>query len=523
MHLDYESYFDQRKFDLSGYHAFNNPQRHRILLLNYEAVTPLLKKLRRLHWDRIVYDEAQRLKNRASRSARDAALLSGSGARRLALTGTPIDANPRDLWSIMKFVDSTVLGDKWTDFEDYFIEKPSIDLDKPMGAIQRKKMQLAYQIAKRKAPLREDRAQELADLVSPHVGRITKEEAGIERARVHKAKFKLDSYEDKVYRKLEKSMLVKVNGEMIKTPLKITQIGKLQQITGGHIKDEEGEVHEVGTSKRRMLRKLIKANVKNEPFVIFCKYVWEVHRIASMMERMGFKNVAKLWGKIKDTKTKKRRTDMLLGFQEGQFDVMVCQQRTGGVGVDLYHARKFFVYSMGHSFIDYDQMLSRGDFMFQNEAADFFFLMADLTIDTDISFSVEAKKSITEAFYDRLSNRRPADKHRRPTMAKKNKEEKAEKAETTAEHKYGVQDIADKLGIKPASVRVQLRNKDIEKDGKSYGWDTKKELNEVIDQLSAGKDDEDEDDKPSKKSKKSKDKKADKKKSKKSKKDDDDE
>lgn len=104
---------------------------------------------------------------------------------------------------------------------------------------------------------------------------------------------------------------------------------------------------------------------------------------------------------------------------------------------------------------------------------------------------------------------------------KKAKADKAEK-ETAAqerEFKFGVEDIAEKLGIKPASVRVQLRNKGIEKAGKSYGWDSKSELNEVIDQIKSNGDDED------KPAKKSKDKKADKpaKKSKKSRKDDDDE
>jgi len=104
---------------------------------------------------------------------------------------------------------------------------------------------------------------------------------------------------------------------------------------------------------------------------------------------------------------------------------------------------------------------------------------------------------------------------------KKDKAEKVEKTEA-AEFKYGVQDLADALGIKPASVRVQLRNNGIEKAGKSYGWNTKKELNEVIDQIRSDSDDEDEDeDEAPKKSKKSskKDKKS--KKSKKAKDEDD--
>lgn len=377
---------------------------HRVLLLNYEAVTPLVKKLRRLRWHRIVYDEAQRLKNRASRSSRDAALLAGRGDRRLALTGTPIDRNPRDLWATMRFVAPYVFGTVWKDFEEEFLEKPKIDLKKKMGVVKRRQMLLAYQIAKGKAPIKQEKLQEYADLIAPHSRRISKQDAGLDPAIVKKVRFDLDPSERKLYDKLEKSMIVKMGGVTIKTPLKIVQIGKLQQITGGHIKDEDGETHRTGTSKRRLLRKMILKHVKGgEPFVVFCKFVFEVHMVTRMLERMNIGRGATLWGKVKDLKKDKRRTRMLLDFQRGKYDWMVCQQKTGGVGVDLYRARKFFVYSMGHSYIDYDQMLSRGDFLEQKEQAIFFLLLARSSVDSDIEVSVEDKKSITEAFYDRLN------------------------------------------------------------------------------------------------------------------------
>jgi hypothetical protein len=124
--------------------------------------------------------------------------------------------------------------------------------------------------------------------------------------------------------------------------------------------------------------------------------------IARMIERMGYGKGERLWGKVKDGKLDKRRTNILLDFQAGKLRWLVCQQRTGGVGVDLYRARKFFVYSMGHSFIDYDQMISRGDFMFSNEPAEFIILAVEFSIDTDVVVSVERKQSITELFYGRL-------------------------------------------------------------------------------------------------------------------------
>lgn len=375
-----------------------------VLLLNPEQVTPIRAKLKRRRWDWFIWDEAQRLKNRSSRSSRDAAMIAGSARRRLALTGTPMDLDPKDLWGIMRFVQPGLLYDSWKDFEDEFLVKPKIDLSKAKGLIQRQKMMLQLQVAKRKAPVRPDKWDELADIISPYAMRISKEDAGIEPARTHMIKFDLDPQEERVYRSLEKTMMVKHQGVTVKAPLKIVQIAKLQQVTGGYLKDEDGEVHQIGTTKRRQLRKAILKHVDgDEPFVVFCKYVWEVHMITRLLKRMNLGEGATLWGKVKDLKRDKVRTRMLLDFQAGKYRWMVCQQKTGGVGVDLFRARKFFVYSMGHSFISYDQMLSRGDFLEQDEPADFFFLVVRFSIDTDIVVSVKDKQSITERFYGRLS------------------------------------------------------------------------------------------------------------------------
>lgn len=396
-----DDYLDHRK----KVAPLSIPNDHCALLMNYEAVTPLLKRLRKVRWDRIVYDEAQRLKNRTSRSSKDAGLLAKSAKRRLALTGTPMDLDPKDLWGIMRFVEPDALGTVWKEFEDEFLVKPKIDLKKAKGMLQRQRMMKAFLVAKRKAPMREDMTEEFACRIGPYVKRITKEDAGIERARVKVVKFDLDPQEEKAYRKLEKTMVFKQKGLKVKAPLKVTQIVKLQQLTGGHIKDEDGEVHRTGTSKRRLLRRLILKHVHGEPFVVFCKFVWEVHMIERLIKRLGFARVGKLWGKVKDIKTDKRRTNLLLSFQRGELDALVCQQKTGGVGVDLYRARKFFVYSMGHSFIDYDQMLSRGDFLDAEEQAEFFILAVRWSIDTDIVVCHKKKRSISKQFYGRLKQR----------------------------------------------------------------------------------------------------------------------
>jgi hypothetical protein len=82
-----------------------------------------------------------------------------------------------------------------------------------------------------------------------------------------------------------------------------------------------------------------------------------------------------------------------------------------------------------------------------------------------------------------------------PIMAKdKGKKDKAAKADTkeekaakSPEFKFGVAELAEALGIEPASVRVQLRNRKVEKAGKSYGWNTQKDFDAVVKSLKADK------------------------------------
>ena len=63
---------------------------------------------------------------------------------------------------------------------------------------------------------------------------------------------------------------------------------------------------------------------------------------------------------------------------------------------------------------------------------------------------------------------------------KKKKKDKGEEKQSAPEFKFGVTDLAKELDIEPASVRVQLRNRKVEKAGKSYGWNTQKEFDEVV-------------------------------------------
>jgi non-specific serine/threonine protein kinase len=64
--------------------------------------------LRKIEWHRIVVDEAQAIKNAATRQA--VAVRSLPARHKVAVTGTPVENRLADLWSIMEFANPGLLG-----------------------------------------------------------------------------------------------------------------------------------------------------------------------------------------------------------------------------------------------------------------------------------------------------------------------------------------------------------------------------------------------------------------------------
>lgn len=73
-------------------------------------------------------------------------------------------------------------------------------------------------------------------------------------------------------------------------------------------------------------------------------------------------------------------------------------------------------------------------------------------------------------------------------MAKvKNEDSNTKSTKTKSENKpaYGVDYLAKQLGKAGHLVRSQLRTRKIPKNGRTYGWDTKAEADDVVAQLKA--------------------------------------
>jgi superfamily II DNA or RNA helicase len=83
-------------------------RKHDIVLTTYGTLrrdAPLLKDI---HFDTVILDEAQTIKNASTEAAKAARLLKAD--HRLALTGTPVENRLGDLWSLFEFLNPGLLG-----------------------------------------------------------------------------------------------------------------------------------------------------------------------------------------------------------------------------------------------------------------------------------------------------------------------------------------------------------------------------------------------------------------------------
>lgn len=81
---------------------------HDVIVTSYGLLRRDIDELRKFHFDYVVLDEAQAIKNPQSQSAKAARLLQAD--HRLALTGTPVENHIGDLWSIFEFLNPGMLG-----------------------------------------------------------------------------------------------------------------------------------------------------------------------------------------------------------------------------------------------------------------------------------------------------------------------------------------------------------------------------------------------------------------------------
>jgi SNF2 family DNA or RNA helicase len=341
-----------------------------IVLTNPEALrnAKLSKRLAKLPWSIVVWDESQSIKDRNSLNSRTARKFRFA-KRRLALSGTPIDTSQIDVWAQMRFVDCEVFGDRWQDFANEYCYRSGW-----MGKEWKFSKHMNDQFLHK---------------LKNHIFRLNKEFLNLKPLTIIPVPVEMFGRQEEIYKSMETDNIVQLNGVDIAARLMTTIDVKLSQITGGCVLDDDGRAHRTGFAKERKLKHLI--SKLEPPFVIFCQYLHEIVPIADILRRSKHLVVGILRGSVKGDE----RTSLINDFQAGKIDAIVCQLRTGGVSIDLTASNTLIFYSMNYSYIDFDQIIHRLHRGGQERDVTAYILFCNNTIDEDKLEIVKTKSEVS--------------------------------------------------------------------------------------------------------------------------------
>lgn len=434
-----------------------------VLLIGYEhfRVKKNIKKILKFGFDFALFDESQGLKTRSSLQSRAVRRLRMTVPMRVILSGTPIDESPIDMWAQMRFIAPHVLGDVWAAPRDprkyegpYFGE----EFCHKAGFMNKQ-----WVFTDKKLP-------EFLDRISPYLYRLPNE---MEQPEFHEVYTELLGRQRRIYDQMAEHGLVKLNDKKAKAGLKPVRDLRCFQITGGSLKMDDESVEMIGRAKQRRLAWLIK---RLEKPVVFCRFLSELEDVVDVLGEQ-FATVRILDGSIKDKKNNKARTRLIEDFQAGQVDALAVQARTGGVSIEFTASYELVFYSMGYSYIDFQQIIARFRRYGQEKRVRVYFIIARDTIDEEPLRRIVSKRETVNPIMDHLRESSMAEAKK---VAKKVAKKAAKAAKKEAVTKaIGVDYLADKHDVSGSAVRAKLRDHNVPKAGKSYGWDTKAEADKA--------------------------------------------
>ena len=350
-----------------------------VVIVNYESAwrSPLARTIGASGFDIVVFDESHRLKAPGGKASRFARELAKRVPVRLALTGTPMPHSPLDVYAQFRAVDPAIFGTSYTAFRARYAV---------MGDRGGRQVVVGVQ-----------NTDEIERLMSRATYKVDADVLNLQEP-VHVQRFcELGTAAARVYRDLERDLVADVEGGVVTASNALVRLLRLRQVTGGHVRREDGTDVEIDSAKADTLADVLEDLPEREPVVVFGVFRKDLDQIRRVAEKQG-RRVAELSGRVNE----------LREWQQGGADVIAVQLQSGGVGVDLTRARYCIYWSVGYSLGDYMQSLARVQRPGQTRQVCYVHLIAQGTVDQAVYRALESRADVVESVLAGLKARQGA-------------------------------------------------------------------------------------------------------------------
>jgi len=347
-----------------------------VAVINYDSAwrEPFASWAEKQAWDLIIADESHKLKAPGGKASLYFKRLRNGARYRLGLTGTPMPHSPLDIYAQFRFLDPSVFGPSFHAFKQKYAV---------MGGFKGKQVAGYKNLDELEASLRRVTFRVSKDALDlPEEMRVT-------------YRCTLSPEAQAIYAALEQDFIADVQGGRITVANAMVALLRLQQLTGGWLKTDDGRYRRVDFSKQRLLEDTLDDIGPEEPVVVFCRFHADLDVVHDACASLGLSSL-ELSG---------RRSE-LDRWQAGDAQVLAVQIASGGLGVDLTRARYAIYYSLSFSLGEYDQAHSRVHRPKQTRPVQHIQLVARNTVDEKIVAALERRAEVIEAILEQIQSER---------------------------------------------------------------------------------------------------------------------
>jgi hypothetical protein len=318
----------------------------------------------------LLVHNCHRLKAPGGKASRYVARLGQVARYKLGLSGTPMPHSPLDVYAYFRFLNPTIFGWSFHRFRQHYAVMGGYQNHQVVGyrnldELNRKFYSITFPCGK-----------DVLDL-PPEVHVTYTCRLGPEAQRV--------------YRSLERDLIAEIASGEITAANALVKLLRLQQITGGYIRTDEGHDIQIDSAKMNLLRDVLEDLHPQEPLVVFCRFHRDLEAVNRVADETGRRSL-ELSG----------RTDELKRWQAGEAPVLAAQIDSGGLGVDLTRARYAIYYSLGFSLGSYEQSLARIHRPGQTRPVEYIHLVAEGTVDEKVMAALARRADVVNTVLQQL-------------------------------------------------------------------------------------------------------------------------
>jgi SNF2 family DNA or RNA helicase len=352
-----------------------------ILIMNVEAFSTdkgvkFAKKFLLSHNTLMAMDESTTIKNPKALRTKNIIEISDMAKYRRVLTGSPVTKNPLDLFSQCFFLDPEHLGHgsyysfrmRYAIMKTAFISGRSIQLVSGFRNLA-----------------------ELSEKLKPFSYRVLKEDCLDLPEKIYmKRTIDLTSEQKRVYKQMKEEALAELHGKQITTMTALTQLMRLQQITCGHFKADDGTTQEIKSNRLNELMDILD-EVEGKA-IIWAHWQADIKKIFSEIVKVhGPGSVVDYYGLTPQDKRQKHKD----AFQnDSKVRFLVGTPQTAGYGLTLTAANTVIYYSNGYDLEKRIQSEDRAHRIGQKKSVTYIDIIAEDTVDKKIQDSLRKKINI---------------------------------------------------------------------------------------------------------------------------------